>query len=395
MASMILSLKSVADPNYSASNYQIFLLSIAIMIIQSIISSMPTNWLAQFNAFGTFLNTVALFVAIIVILAANDRSAPKFNSSSEVWGTITNQNDFPNGVTILMSFISIIWTMSGYDAPFHLSEECSNANIASPRAIVMTSSLGGLLGWALQMTIAYTVVNLDDVFNADLGQPLVTYLSQVLSTKLVYFITTLTIISSFFMGQASMVAASRVAYAYSRDGCFPLHRIWATVNKRTDTPVNAVWFNTTIGCLLLLLIFAGDIAIGAIFSVGAISSYIAFTIPIGMKVFFSNERFKPGPWNLGRWSRPIGYLSVAYVALMVPILCLPSLTGLDLDAAGMNWTVLVYFGPMLFALIWYFAYARTFFTGPKIDIQDMIYTDEQFDGVEQVESLPESQEKSA
>lgn len=25
--------------------------------------------------------------------------------------------------------------MSGYDAPFHLSEECANANVASPRAI--------------------------------------------------------------------------------------------------------------------------------------------------------------------------------------------------------------------------------------------------------------------
>lgn len=57
-------------------------------------------------------------------------------------GTIYPGTDFPAGIGILMSFLSIIWTCSGYDSAFHLSEECSNANIAAPRAIVMTSTSG-------------------------------------------------------------------------------------------------------------------------------------------------------------------------------------------------------------------------------------------------------------
>ena len=51
------------------------------------------------------------------------------------------------------SYVSLTrW--SGYDAPFHLSEECSNANIASPRAIVMTAQLGLYLGWVCILVIA-------------------------------------------------------------------------------------------------------------------------------------------------------------------------------------------------------------------------------------------------
>ena len=50
--------------------------------------------------------------------------------------------------------ISILIFDSGFDAPFHLSEECSNANIASPRAIVMTAQLGLYLGWAIILVIA-------------------------------------------------------------------------------------------------------------------------------------------------------------------------------------------------------------------------------------------------
>jgi amino acid transporter len=62
-----------------------------------------------------------------------------------------------------MSFVTVIWTMSGYDAPPHLSEECSNANIASPRAIVPTSGVGGILGWALQLVTTYTVTDISAV----------------------------------------------------------------------------------------------------------------------------------------------------------------------------------------------------------------------------------------
>ena len=220
--------------------------------------------------------------------------------------------------------------MSGYDAPFHLSEECSNANIASPRAIVMTSGIGGLFGWFLQLVVAYTVVDIPSVLDSDLGQPWAAYLLQVLPQKSTLAVLGLTIVCGFSMGQGCMVAASRVTYAYARDDCFPMSHVWKRVNKHTQTPVNAVWLNTAIGIALLCLIFGGSVTIGAIFSVGAIAAFVAFTIPIFIRVFCVGNRFRKGPWHLGKWSRPIGTLACAFVALMLPILCLPAVTGSDL-----------------------------------------------------------------
>jgi amino acid transporter len=149
------------------------------------------------------------------------------------------------------------------------------------------------------------------------------------------------------MGQGCMVAASRVTFAYARDDCFPFSRYWKHVNTYTRTPVNAVWFNNAIGCICLLLIFGGGIAIGAIFSIGACAAFVAFTLPIFIRVFFVGNRFRPGPWNLGRFSLPIGAIASAFVALMVPILCFPSVTGRDLTPGTMNWTAVVYGGPMV------------------------------------------------
>jgi amino acid transporter len=138
----------------------------------------------------------------------------------------------------------------------------------------MTSTFGGIFGWFLQLVVAFTVVDIPSVISSDLGQPFAAYLVQVLPQKSAMAVLALTIIAGFFMGQGCMIAASRVTFAYARDGCFPFSKYWAHVNHRTRTPVNAVWVNTFIGVLMLLLIFGGSISIGALFSVGAIAAQV-------------------------------------------------------------------------------------------------------------------------
>lgn len=102
--------------------------------------------------------------------------------------------------------------MSGYDSPFHLAEECSNANVASPRAIFLTSAMGGTFGWFLQLVVAYTVVDITAVLESDLGQPFAAYLNDILPQKIVIAVLSLTIIAGFAMGQGCMIAASRVTF---------------------------------------------------------------------------------------------------------------------------------------------------------------------------------------
>jgi amino acid transporter len=218
ISAMILAAASISNPAYVPQDWQVFLLTVFIMILHAILSSMPTKWLAQFNSAGSTFNFIALIVVIIMIPAGTDRAErglPRFAPSSEVWGTIYEGTSFPPGVAVLMSFIGVIWTMSGYDSPFHLAEECSNANMASPRAIVLTSATGGIFGWFLQLVVAYTVVDIEQVLDSDLGQPFAAYLMQCMTQKMTLAILALTIIAGFSMGQGCMIAASRVTFAYA------------------------------------------------------------------------------------------------------------------------------------------------------------------------------------
>jgi amino acid transporter len=193
---------------------------------------------------------------------------------------------------------------------------------------------------------------------------------QVLPRKTALAVLGMTIVCGFSMGQACMIAASRVTFAYARDDCFPFSSWIKKVNKTTSTPVNAVWTNTTIGCALMCLIFGGDITIGAIFSVGAIAAFVAFTIPIFIKTFFlSSKTFRRGPWHLGRFSKPVGYCASAFTLVMAPILCFPAVNGEDLTLDEMNWTVVVYGGPMFLVMVWWVVSARHWFKGPKINVE--------------------------
>jgi len=115
-AAMILAAASIQNPNYVPTNYQTFLVTIFLMIVHACMASLPTKRIAQVNSFGSTFNVIALLIVIIMIPVAvnrEDQNLPRFSPSKEVWGDIYTGTDFPAGLGVLMSFVSVIWTMSG------------------------------------------------------------------------------------------------------------------------------------------------------------------------------------------------------------------------------------------------------------------------------------------
>ncbi|KAL9105231.1 MAG: hypothetical protein Q9227_009558 [Pyrenula ochraceoflavens] len=372
LASMMVTAAQIGNPSYTPETWHVYLTLLALLTVEGLLVMNSTKFLGYLNKVGTLINLAFVFI-FIIWMPAGSINHPKTNENSEVWGKITNGTEWPSGFAFLMGFLSVIWTMSGYDAPFHLSEECSNANIASPRAIVMTAQFGLYLGWAIILVIVYTVKNIEDVVDGQYGQPMGSLCLQVLGKRSGLAMFSLNMVAQFFVGIGCTVASSRVVYAYSRDGALPGSRWWKHVNSHTKTPVNAVWFVLALGALLGLLMFASPVAIGAVFSIGAIAQYTAFIFPVALKLFAVGNRFRPGPWNLGRLSTPIGAVACAWVALIIPALCFPAYKGKDLNDLNMNYTCLIYGGVMLLALLWYAMDARKWFRGPKINVEHLMY----------------------
>ncbi|EXJ63240.1 hypothetical protein A1O7_03687 [Cladophialophora yegresii CBS 114405] len=367
LASMLITCGMIANPDYEPQTWHVYLTLLLLLVINGVVTMQSTFFIGWLNKVGTVWNILVLLI-FVIWFPAGSINHPKTNNSHDVWTTFENGTEWPVPWATIMGFLTTIWTMSGYDAPFHLSEECSNANIASPRAIVMTAQLGLYLGWVVIWVICYTVKDIPDVVAGQYGQPFGSLCLQVLGKKAGLAMFSLNIIAQFFVGESCTITASRVVFAYSRDGAIPGSRWWSQVHPKTKTPVYATWGVLGVGALLGLLMFASPVAIGAVFSIGAIAQYTAFTTPVALKLFFDHGRFKPGPWHLGRWSKPLGAVAFGWWLLITPALCFPAVKGNDLNSLTMNWTCLIYGGSMFLAMSWYAIDARKWFKGPRINV---------------------------
>lgn len=70
----------------------------------------------------------------------------------------------------------------------------------------------------------------------------------------------------------------------------------------------------------------------------------------------------------------MGTIACSWVALIIPVLCFPAVTGSDLTPLTMNYTCVIYGGAMALALLWYAIDARRWFKGPKINVEHLIHT---------------------
>jgi amino acid transporter len=150
---MILTARRLVDPDFTVHYWQIYLLFLLLTISQSVLVALTTKILGRINIVGAVVNLIAL-VLFVFWMPLGSINTPKTNSTSFAWSEIANGTEWPNGFAVLMSSVAVIYTMAGYDAPFHLSEECSNANIAVPRAICLTGLLGLVLGFPIILVIA-------------------------------------------------------------------------------------------------------------------------------------------------------------------------------------------------------------------------------------------------
>jgi amino acid transporter len=153
-------------------------------------------------------------------------------------------------------------------------------------------------------------------------------------------------------GLATMTSASRMIYAFARDGGLPFSKIWAQVSPRFRTPAYAIWGLTGFATVLTLSINL----FSAVVSIATIAIYVSYGLPIAARLFSRVKRTGGtlGPWNLGRFSTPIALIALVWITVIIVIFMLPP-----------NQQASIIMGACLALLVmlWVFA-ARQSFKGP-------------------------------
>ncbi len=164
---------------------------------------------------------------------------------------------------------------------------------------------------------------------------------------------------------ASVTANSRMSFAFSRDNALPGSRIWAKVNKRTNTPTNSIWLCVVAAIILVIPAIFNLTAYFAVTSIAVIGLYVAYVIPVLLRRL-QGKAFVSGPFSLGRWSPFIGWVAVVWVVFICILFVLPPLSPVNI--ATFNYApVAVIVVLVLATILWFATGKKNFMTNAEAE----------------------------
>ncbi|KAJ7938143.1 amino acid/polyamine transporter I [Mycena leptocephala] len=316
-----------SDGNFEATSAQTFGVYAAILVTHTLVCCLGTTVLARLQTVYVILNVLLCLVVIIALPVATPAAFK--NSAAFALGSFQNFNGWPDGYAFILSFLAPLWTICSFDSSVHISEEASNAATAVPWAIVCAIGIAGVLGWAINVSLAFCMgPDLQTLYGS--AQPMAAIFLNSFGKRAT-------------LALWGIVVVVQYTYAFSRDGALPLSGWLYRMSKTTGTPVNTVVFDAFFSLVVGLLVFAGPQAINAVFAISVTALYIAYAIPIVARFTGKND-FKPGPFSLGVFSLPCAIISV------IPVPDEP-----QTDVQDMNYTIVVLGGVLLLSLFWYYA----------------------------------------
>jgi amino acid permease (GABA permease) len=348
---------------FDARPWHTILLFGLILILHGLINTFGVDVVALFNKISVWWHVAGVTVIVGVLAFVPDRhQSPGF-----VFGEFVNNTGWTGWASTayvaLLGLLLAQYTLTGYDASAHMTEETHDASVSGPRGIVMSIVVSVIAGWVLLLGVTFAIQDYTRTVDTPTEVPPAQVFIDAAGRTTGLFLLLICIVAQLFCGMASITANSRMIYAFSRDGALPASRFWHRINPRTRTPTNAVWLGAGGAFLLGLPYLWNATAYAAVTSIAVIGLYIAYVLPTFLRLR-QGDRFQRGPWHLGRWSRPVGIAAVTWVGFITVLFMLPQ--GWPITWSTFNYTVVAVLVVLGFAGIWWLVSARRWFTGPKV-----------------------------
>ncbi|MFE1192777.1 amino acid permease [Streptomyces olivaceoviridis] len=328
----------------------------AILLLHAVLNLFGVRLVSLLNSVSVWwhLAGVALIVGALVIVPDHHRSA------SFVFTEFVNETGWDNPLYVAaIGLLLAQYTFSGYDASAHLSEETSHASVAASRGIVRAIWVSWLAGFVLLAGLTFAIQDYDATRTTGTGVPPAQIMLDGLGTDGASALLLVVIVAQLFCGNAEVAAASRMVFAFSRDGALPGSHLWRKVSGRTQTPVAAVWLSVVVACVLALPSLYSATAYNAVTAINVIGITPAYAIPVFLRLR-AGDRFQPGPWQLGRWSKPVGWIAVGWVACVTVLFCLPQASPVTVDT--MNYASVALAVVLVLASVWWYVARQSYGT---------------------------------
>jgi amino acid transporter len=290
-----------------------------------------TTMLTDFSGYLIFGITIILTILLFMHVQSFDlgKAFAFVNTTGAAGGGVAPQHGIM--IAILMGFLYPLFTITGFDASAHTSEETRDAQNTVHKGM-LTSVFWSLvfgfvmaLGMVLALPAVYTALAADPAQKvlspevmaqlaaipggpspadmAVLGWSSFTTLFNVLIMPSFFgkICALGIIIANFFCALSGLTSTSRMVYAFARDGGLP--STLANVNSTYRTPVPAIWA-TGVVTFLLVVITTPLNAFAALSTGCAMYLYMSYGMPVVAGLLAEGKTWtKFGNFRLGGLSK--------------------------------------------------------------------------------------------
>ncbi|MGZ8725610.1 MAG: amino acid permease [Aeromicrobium sp.] len=376
---------------------RVFVIFLAILAVAAVLNIFSGHLMAVINNVSVWWHVAGAALIVLVLIFVPDTHqaisnvfTDKVNNSGYADGALNNGTYW--FLVLPLGFLLTQYTITGFDASAHLSEETQTASEHAAKGIWRSIAYSALGGWVLLLAFLFAVQDKDAVTAGGGGVDVI--FSQALPQGWHVMVLAISSAGQFFCTIACLTSASRMTFAFSRDGAIPGSQIWSKVSA-TKVPANAVMFVAVIGALITLPALVEvnlgtaeaplivPVAFYAVVSVAVIGLYLAFLVPIWLR-WKMGDTFKPGSWHNGAKYKWMNLVAVAEIAIICVYFILP-FTPLavpwndDFAWKYVNYAPILTGGTLILLTLWWHLSAKKWFKGPKHTIDEAVIEAFDFD----------------
>jgi amino acid transporter len=341
----------------------ILLVYAAILVSHGLINHYGIRLVAWLNDFSVTVHIIGVFAIVVALLFFAPRQPLSFFVKT------LGSTDNPYWWGFIIGLLQAQWTLSGYDASAHVSEETVDPRRRAPWGMVLAVVVSGIVGYVLLFALTLAIQDTGVILTATDAQgnhvpAVVAILEKALGPTAGTMMLGLAALAMWFCGLSTVTSNSRTVYAFCRDEGMPLSALWRKVSVKHLTPAPAIWFSAVTA--FLALIYSG--AYSVVTSISTIGLYFSYAIPIYLKWRQRHtDVWQPfHGWNLGRHSRTINVLALLWTVFICVVLVMPpnELSGKTIGGATAA------------LALWYWFSERHRYRGPSIPEEAVLVNDE-------------------
>ncbi|GAA2746709.1 amino acid permease [Kitasatospora cinereorecta] len=311
-------------------------LALVLLVLTTLLNVLDNRVLSAVNRVGVTAEIVGAVLIVLLLLTHAERGPAVVLRTGGQGGSFA---------TLLVGSFAAAYVLIGFDSAGEMSEETVDPRRTTPRTVLTSLAVAGVLAGLLVLGGLLAAPSLTDgrLATEGLGYVLTSSLPAGVGKALLVDVAVAIAVATL----AIQTAGTRMLFSMARDGVLPWSARLSTVSPRTGMPYVPALVVGALAAALALLDLASPAAILAIGTTCIAMLYLAYAMVTGPMLLRRLRGTWPGPdggerdergdplFSLGRWGLPVNALALCYGLLMTVNLAWPR--AVVYDPEGGHW----------------------------------------------------------